>query len=693
MRIDGRGRRRSSRLLLAAVCAVALTGTLQGTATAATGIPPTAQPAPRSAPAQPAPTRPAESQAAAARAAQSQAAQSQAAARAAQSQAAAARAAARTADATQRARATWESHGRPTAMVIVRPTGIDLVDQGRLTRRITRAGTTMTLATLDRYLPQGWLSITGGTARLSAAVVLTPGVTLDVGAPVTTLQLAGGATAPEAASLYTGSGAIALRGVTVTSVDRTSGQVMAPAPGRPFILVSPAGRLSTTDATIGDLGTPPSDAADRAGAQEQPGVDFHAGSTGTLVRTSFLRNTTGLVLARSQGVRLEDVTISQSTGNGLVLSGDRGTTMSGVRADQNGSYGVRVTGPSTDRPVTGVATSGNGTFGIGVDRQTGLQITGVTTSGDVGGGVDIEQSSDVTIADLTTADEPAGVFTHVNSTNIVLDRLRSTGSRRAVLVEKTTHQLTVQDSTISGATVAAVSAGGTDVALRDVAVTGSRSGLRVERGANGVTATRLTVSGGQDGVVASPGTARLVLQDLSADGVSGDAVRSSSPDARIIGGRITGGSTGIAVDAPTTISGTSINLVDQGIRTYSPGLVHADDIDVNAASVGINTAVGSPFLLTRSRVHALESVRGTVNAEGVNDLSLPPLNLLAAIGIPLVLLAVMLQVVAALRARRFGGDARRAPPTLNPAVSTASTASPSAKTVRPAGRGGPVHAA
>jgi hypothetical protein len=112
---------------------------------------------------------------------------------------------------------------------------------------------------------------------------------------------------------------------------------------------------------------------------------------------------------------------------------------------------------------------------------------------------------------------------------------------------------------------------------------------------------------------------------------------------------------------------------------------------VNATSVGIYTAAGSPFLLTRSRVHALESVRGTLDAQGVNDLSLPPLNLLAAIGIPLVLLAVMLQVVAAFRARRFGGDARRTPPTLRTA---AATASPSPVTSgRPALHGGHAHAA
>jgi hypothetical protein len=139
-------------------------------------------------------------------------------------------------------------------------------------------------------------------------------------------------------------------------------------------------------------------------------------------------------------------------------------------------------------------------------------------------------------------------------------------------------------------------------------------------------------------------------------------VRSSSPDARIVGGRITGGSTGITVDAPTTISGMEIGLVDQGIRSQSPGLVHADDIVVNAVSVGINAANGSPFLLTGSHIHALESVRGALNTQGPNDVSLPPLNLLGAIGLPLVLIAVALQVVAALRGRRFGGDARPTPP-------------------------------
>jgi hypothetical protein len=209
-------------------------------------------------------------------------------------------------------------------------------------------------------------------------------------------------------------------------------------------------------------------------------------------------------------------------------------------------------------------------------------------------------------------------------------------------------------------------------------VSDSRTGVRVERGAEGVTAIALTLSGGQDGVVAAPGTARVVLQNLRANNVENEAVRSFSPDAQILGGIITGGATGIDVGAATTISGTSINLANVGIRARSDGLVHADRVEVNAIAVGINAAAGSPFLLTRSRIHALQAVRGELHQQGPNDLSLPPLNLLAAIGIPLILLAILLEEVHTVRQRRFGGSAARwIPPTLPaPSSSTGSSARP-----------------
>ena len=68
--------------------------------------------------------------------------------------------------------------------------------------------------------------------------------------------------------------------------------------------------------------------------------------------------------------------------------------------------------------------------------------------------------------------------------------------------------------------------------------------------------------------------------------------------------------------------------------------------------------------LTNSRVHALEAVRGSYPGGVGNDLSLPPLNLLGAIGVPLIILALILEAMHSIRQRRFGGTTRHLPPTL-----------------------------
>ncbi|MDT7579108.1 MAG: hypothetical protein QOK35_372, partial [Pseudonocardiales bacterium] len=544
-------------------------------------------------------------------------------------------------------------------LIVIRTTTLDQIDNGRLTRRTPRAPGVLTLPQLNRSLPASWLSITNGTARLAAAVVLTPRTTLDIGGVVTQLQLVGGARARDAASLYTGSGRLVLHGVTVTSVDPASGQPVPVAAGRPFVLVSPAGRLEATDTTFSDLGTV------ATGEDDRPGVQFNAGSGGALVRTTLTRNSGPLLLRGTQGVQLQDVTVSESAGDGLLLDDDRGTTLAGIRAVRNRDDGVHVTGTNTDRPITGVTTADNGGFGISANRVAGIRISDVRTSGNASGGVELSQSSRVTVADLTATDEPVAVFTHLGTVDTLLDRLAITGGRRGVSIEKTTRRLTLQSSTIERASVAGVADAGAAIELRDVAVRDSDTAVRVERGAAGLTAGALTITGGQDGVVASPGTAGVVLRDLAVSAVENDAVRSFSPDARILGGTISGATTGVNLAASTTVSGTTIILVDTGIRSRSAQLVQADDVHVDAVDVGIDAGLDNPFVVSGSSVHALESVRGKLTEKGPNDLSLPPLNLLGAIGIPLILLAVLLQQVYLVRRRRTGeGAPRWSPPAL-----------------------------
>jgi parallel beta helix pectate lyase-like protein len=566
-------------------------------------------------------------------------------------------------DTSSSARTSWEARGRPDRMAIVREYRIDLVSQGRVTSQIPHGGGPVTLAELDRSLPQSWLKITNGTAVLSATIVLVRNTTLEIsgsGGSLHTLQLAGGASSTDAASIHTGGGRVVLTGLTIGSVDPATGQpVPATAAGRPMIVASSGGRLEGTDLTISDLGIPAT-ATDSTGAA----VEFRTGSTGSLVRTAVQRGSAGIALSRSNGVHLEDVTVSESTGDGLVLAGDRGTTLSGIRAVGNGENGVLVTGQSSDRPVNGITTSGNQAFGIVVVGQTGTRVNGISTSADTGGGLRVSRSSGVTVTDFTATDQRIGVFTHVSSSGIVLDGVHTSGGSRGIVIEKSSSDVHVLNSTFTGARVAGAALDGKGVALDGVQVQDSRSGIRVERGAHNIRLAGLTVEGGQDGIVTAPDTTAVVLSDLVVDNVEADGVRTFSPDARIAGARITGGTTGIDVAAGTTITNTTINASEEGIRSRSPDPVYAAQVTVDALELGINSAEGSPFLLTDSRVHALESLRGQIDQRGINDLSLPPLNLLGAIGVPLIVLAIVLEELHSARQRRLGtgGLRRRRPP-------------------------------
>jgi hypothetical protein len=255
-----------------------------------------------------------------------------------------------------------------------------------------------------------------------------------------------------------------------------------------------------------------------------------------------------------------------------------------------------------------------------------------------------------------------GVFTHVHSSGIVLDGIQTTGGARGLVVEKSTSSLAAKNSTFAGARVAGVAVNGTDIALNGVHVSDSRSAVRVDRGAHDVRLTGVTVDGGRDGLVTAAGTTGLVVTDIAVNGVESDAVRSFTPDARITGAQITGGGTGLDIAAGATITNSTITAAREGIRSRSTELVYASGITVDTTELGVNSAQGSPFTLVNSNVHALESVRGVINQQGTNDLSLPPLNLLGAIGIPLILLAVLLEELHTYRQRRIGGTTRRRRP-------------------------------
>jgi hypothetical protein len=251
-----------------------------------------------------------------------------------------------------RIRAAWEGRGRPTRMAIVRPTRVDVVADGHLTQQVPLRPGPVTLPVLDRSLPPTWLRESADTALLAATVVLTPGTAMDISGDVSGI--------------------------------------------RTLALVSARGRLDATDTTITDLGTPDPDSD--IGDGGRAAVAFNADSSGALVRTTLARNSTGLELSRSDAVRLDQVTVSDSVGDGIVLRGDRATMMTGIRAERNGGNGMvvaaetasrpgggpasRLTAGSAGRLITQVSTTGNGRFGLVLIGQTGAQVTDVSTAAD-----------------------------------------------------------------------------------------------------------------------------------------------------------------------------------------------------------------------------------------------------------------------------------------------------------------------
>jgi hypothetical protein len=546
-------------------------------------------------------------------------------------------------------------------LVTVRSDRIEIVDGGRFTSLVPRRPGALSVSDLDRMVPSEWITVDRGTATVDTAIVLTPGAAMELDGEIPNVRLAAGPDVPDAASLYTGGGRLTINGVTISSVDPANQQPPPfEAAGRPIIQVTGGGELDITDSTVTGLGMP--QRGREAGAR--PGVSFNPGSSGSLVRTTLERNVIGVELSRSQGVNLDTVTIKGSMEDGLVLNGDRGTTMAGIHAEGNGGNGVSVGGEISDRPVTGITTLGNELYGVVVAKQAGAQIHGIVTEGDRGGGLRLNQAKDVHVNDFTATEQPIGIFTHVGSTGVVLDRVTMTGGHRGVVVEKSTTNLELRNSTIEGSQVAGINIGGKDIRVNGVQVTDARAGVRVERGAGHIELTGMTINGGRSGVVTSAGTTDIVVNELVANHLEDDAIRTESPGLQVNGGTITGGGTGLDLNAATTIRATAINAATVGIRSRSPELVRAENIAVDTTEIGLNVALGSQFVLANSSVHALEALRGQIMQEGTNTFSLPPLNLLAAVGVPLILVAIVLELVHTFRQRRIGTGKRLTSPAI-----------------------------
>jgi len=555
--------------------------------------------------------------------------------------------------------------------------------------------------------------VDGFLILMAAALMLTPGTVLDSGTDIRILRLAGGPLPGAAASIWLSHAQLRLHNIEITSVDAaTQGPLADTAEGRPFLVAGAGATLTIADATLRNLGgalapvpaaaPPPAGPAParslparpslvapgRSGPQVgapptgsslaapgrsgprvgapptappaaappvlvRPGVLFGAGSTGSVSRTELTGNTVGLQLDGSRGVALDDVTLDHSSTDGLVLHGDQGTVLRAVQSTANGRNGVLVSGAGTNRVITGISTVANAAFGIAVVRQVRPQITGVTGKSDQGGGLRLTGTTGAVVSNATFTDEQVGVLINGTNDKSQLTNVRVRGGHDGIVLTHAVTGASITASNVENPVGTGVKISGGDTQVRSLSVIGAAAAVRISPTAHGVNVVDSSISGGGDGFLIARGAQGVILTNPTIRGPSRNGIKTASANARIIGGRIIGGATGINARAATTVSGTAITNAGDGVRTSPGGGVAADHIDVLGGNVGVKVEPNTTITVTDSRIRSRDSLRGTVTLVGDNVVSPPPFNWIAALGVLFVLLALVLETTAAGRLRGY----------------------------------------
>jgi hypothetical protein len=551
---------------------------------------------------------------------------------------------------------TWAQVGRPDRLIIIRATSVDAIQDGRLLAHFRRAGGTVTVTRLAVLLGSRWISMPApGTAVLSAALLLSPGTRMQVGPDVRRLYLTGGKAVTSASWIRCEQASLTIRGVALSSLQAGDGAGGPPVPmgwqGRPYVYAAGGARLDVSGSTISDLG------AQMPRSPVRAAVTWGKGSTGSAVNARFEDNEVGLILDKSVGVRLSNVTVENSDLEGLVLRGDRGTMLTGVISRHNDGDGIIISGTGP-RHLSGLIAAANAAAGVAAVTQTGLVLTGVQTSADQDGGVQLSDCQQCTVNGLVAvSDEPTALTISGGSGQVSVTGANLHGGNDdliGITIAESAHDVALRGVVVTGFRDLGVGIGGKDVSVLRSQITGSPVAVRVYGSASKVQLASVTIRGAVDGVVITHTVRSVSLSDITVAGVTHDGVTSASAGLRMSGGHIDGGQVGISLLAPADIAGVDVDRVVIGIHDRAAGVVNASRVDVVAGRYGIKADAGARVTLTDSVIRAPIALTGAgyISRDSLTVLSLPPVPWLGFAAITAVLLAIILQTIHQMRRGR-----------------------------------------
>lgn len=545
--------------------------------------------------------------------------------------------------------AAWQRTGKPDRLIVVRPGVVDLVRHGLIEARRRSPGVA--------DVPMSWLAANAGpdwitqrgddpsVVQVRAAVLLTPGTTLRIGRVTRKVLFTAGGSKASGTWIRGSRATLDIRDTTLAAVGSEGGDLADDTPLRPYIYMGAGGRLDIKNSTVSGFGL-----SGRAPSRFS-GVTWGKGSTGSAVGSTFQGNRTGLRLAGSTRVRLDDVTAKDSTEDGFVLNRDTGTSVTGLTARSNGRNGVTV-GGTDGRTLSRVTTRDNKGIGVRATPQNGLSLIGADSGSDRGGGIRLLSCVNCTVSDATVQHTKVAVSVAGPGSRVTVNKARLTGGHTGISLGKDIHSAAITGGTV-GDFERGISVSGPQVTIAGTRIDGSRTGISVNGRAHGAALREVTITDSRTGVTAAATTTGVSLTAVQVKNASGKGLASASTGLRIKGGSISGASTAVDLGAPARLDGLTITQAHRGIHLARTVRATGTGLDVLAERKGIEADRGAVIAITDSRVRAPLAMAGDgeILRHGHTEVTLPPFPWLGFAAIVALLAAIALQTVHQVRHR------------------------------------------
>ncbi|MFE9602773.1 right-handed parallel beta-helix repeat-containing protein [Streptomyces hokutonensis] len=553
------------------------------------------------------------------------------------------------ADPAQSDLAAWQRNGKPDRLIVIRPGVVDLVHHGVIEARRSPGAGDVRMSWLAANAGPDWItqdSDDPSAVQIRAAVLLTPGTTLRIGRVTKKVLFTAGGSAASGTWIRGSRATLDIRDTTLAAVGPGGGDLADGTGPRPYLYMGAGGRLDISDSTVSGFGL-----SGRAPSRFS-GVTWGKGSTGSAVRSTFQGNRTGLRLAGSVGVRLNDVTAKDSAEDGFVLNRDTGTSVTGLTARSNGRNGVTV-GGTDGRTLSRVTTRDNKGFGVRATPQNGLSLVRADSGSDRGGGIRLLSCVNCTVSDATVRHTKTAVSVTGPGSQVTVDKPRLSDGRTGISLGEDIRSATVTGGTVGDFT-RGVSVSGPRVTVAGTRIDGSRTGISVAGRAHDVALREVTIAGSRTAVTAAATTTGVSLTSVQVRNASGKGLASASTGLRIKGGSVSGAGTAVDLGAPARLDGLTITGAQRGIHLSRAVRATGTELDVLAERKGIEADRGAVIDITDSRVRAPLAMAGDgeIVRHGHTEVTLPPFPWLGFAAIVALLSAIGLQTVHQVRHRR-----------------------------------------